>query len=300
MKAYKEILLSGDGIRFQVEEAGSTLVIRAYTELKKQFSYDNPVVPEGYAYVGGKWNKGFTIRDPKGNLWTWCPVGILPKDGIFGNRKSKFGRRNFHESEQGFAHDAFSKSAFHEEVSPELVKQNESVMKYGGFYVSTHLISVDDEGNPRSIKGVMPRNNINLSDAKELASKLGEDGVTQSHLIYGAEYDSICKWLICSNAKSYKEVVRDSTSWGNYWNREPSTHDVTKTGERPEYYVNGIADLAGNLWTWTQERYGDSRFCVRGGSYHKYGCNYPVVCRNYVSPISFSVVVGFRAALYVK
>ena len=146
----------------------------------------------------------------------------------------------------------------------------------------------------------MPKNNINLYDSKELASKLGQNGVTESHLIYGAEYDSICKWLIYSGAKTYEEVVKDSTSWGNYWNNEASTYDVTKTGARPEYYVNGIADLAGNLWTWTQECYGDSRFCVRGGSCSNGGDVVPVVYRNYDYPFDFYYGVGLRAALYVK
>ena len=299
--AYKEILLSGDGIRFEMVEAGSTLVIRAFAELNEKRSFMDPIIPKGYTYVGGEWNNGFTIRDSKGNLWVWVPVESLPEDGFFDGRRSKFGRRNFHESEDGFTNDCFSKEEFHEEVSEELVKQKESVLKYGGYYVSKYIISVNKKGKPRSIQGVMPRNNINLNDAKELASKLGENGVTESHLIFGSEYDSLCKWLICSGAKTYEEVVRDSTSWGNYWNSKKSTHDVTKTGAKKEYYVNGIADLAGNLWTWTQERYGDSRFCVRGGSFCNYGGVFkPVVCRDYNSPSNFSNFIGLRAALYIK
>lgn len=299
MMAYKEILLSGDGIRFEMVEEGSTLVIRAFAESQKKWSFMNPIVPKGYTYVGGKWNNGFTIRDSKGNLWVWIPVESLPKDGIFDGKKSSFGRRNFYEFEEEFSKDSFSRDGFHEEISEELVKQKESVMKYGGFYVSKHLISVNKKGNPRSIQGVMPRNNINLNDAKELASKLGENGVTESHLIYGSEYDSICKWLIYSGAKTYEEVVRNSTSWGNYCNAKNLKNKVTKTGAKKKFYANGIADLAGNIWTWTQEYYGNSKFCVRGGSCKFYCLNSPAAHRYYYPNYSYSNV-GLRAALYVE
>lgn len=122
----------------------------------------------------------------------------------------------------------------------------------------------------------------------------------KSHLPFGAEYDSILEWFIKSNVKTFDEIAKNSTEWGNYNNQKDSPKKVTKTGSREEWCVNNIYDLAGNIDEWTQERKDDSECVSRGGIYCNSGYSYPVAYRDSDSTSSSYGNTGFRAALYIK
>lgn len=269
------------------------LFIRVTKPLGKEQNigdYTKPPIPEGYSHVEGKWDTGFVIQDQLDNQYVWVPVGTLPSNGTLDGKRftEKFGRRNYR-------NDEFSQREFHEDMDK---KQLKSVQKYGGFYISRYTISKSQNGNPASVKGAMPWTNIDFTDAVEESKKFGQ-GIVKSHLWYGAECDSVLEW-IKETGKSHKEIAEDSTSWGNYCNCENSHWVVVETGSCAEWYANNIADLAGNVWEWTQERNNSSYRVLRCGSCYSYGDDSPVAYRDFSDTYSDYSEVGFRVALYIE
>lgn len=298
MKRYEKFVIEAEkGITFEVSEKTSgEIVIRALNNCKAKGyveNYENPPIPEGYKYVCGEWDKGFVIeRSFDGSQFVWIPVGVLDYNGTLDGElfNEKFGRRNYQ-------NDEFSEEEFHETVDE---MQLESVKKYGGFYISRYNISKSSDGKPQSVKENMPWVDINFNDAKQVAAMLEDNENIKSHLPFGAEYDSILEWFIKSNVKTFDEIAKNSTEWGNYNNQKDSPKKVTKTGSREEWCVNNIYDLAGNIDEWTQERKDDSECVSRGGIYCNSGYSYPVAYRDSDSTSSSYGNTGFRAALYIK
>lgn len=299
MKRYEKIVLEAEkGINFEVsEETSGELIIRALkTANVCSANYENPPIPRGYKHICGEWNNGFVIeRRSDGSQFVWIPVGSLDSNGTLDGEhfSEKFGRRKYYDCE-----NEFSKNAYHENLTGTLREQIESVKKYGGFYISRYNISKSSAGKPQSVKGVMPWVNINFYDAKEIASTIEDNQAIKSHLIFGAEYDSVLEWFIKTGVKTRAEIVEDSYEWGNYWNTKNSTAKLAETGSREEWCVNNIYDFAGNVKEWTQEMAGYSLFVFRGGHYHS--SNYPVACRDYDEPCIKHKYAGFRAALWIK
>ena len=280
-------------------------------------NYQNPPIPEGYKHVLGEWNNGFVIeRCSDGSQFVWIPVGSLDSNGTLDGEhfSEKFGRRTYMNYE-------FSDEEFNEALSDELIKQIESVKKYGGFYISRYNISRNYYGKPQSVKDVMPWTKINSFDVKKVASSFENSEKIKSHLTFGAEYDSILEWIIKTGAKTRDEIEQDSTMWGNHPNVKNYPRKILETGRREEWCVNNIYDLAGNVMELTQEKKGRDcepltkpiyrkgmkiektgpAYCVmRGGAYDLSGLVFNVSHRFYTLPYHSSDHVGFRVALYIK
>ena len=296
MKRYEKFVLEAEkGITFEVSEGTSEeLIIRALniaTSDDCSENYADPPIPEGYKHICGEWNDGFVIeRCSDGSQFVWIPVGSLDSNGTLDGEhfSEKFGGRNYRDN------------AFNEALNGKLLKQLESVKKYGGFYISRYNISKSSEGKPQSVKGVMPWVNINFDDAKKIASTIEDNGAVKSHLTFGAEYDSVLEWFIKTEVKTLTEIVEDSTEWGNHWNTENSPKKEVETGSREEWCANNIYDFAGNVDEWTQEQNESSRRVIRGGNCNFSGNNYPVACRYFGNHVIIYSFTGFRATLYIK
>ena len=257
-------------------------------------NYANPPIPQNYKYFCGGWNNGFVIeRCSDKSKFVWIPVGSLDSDGTLDGEhfSEKFGRLNFR-------NEKFSDDAFNEPLKGELLEQLESVEKYGGFYLSCYNISKSSAGKPRSIEGVMPWVNINFYDAKEIASTIEDGEAVKSHLPFGAEYDSVLRWLLQTKVRTLAQIAEDSTKWGKY--RDSKELEILRTGGKKEYRDNNIDNLAGTLTEWTQERYGSDIRVIRGGSYHNLGNASPVAYRDRSFPDHRYGDTGFRAALCIK
>lgn len=298
MKRYKKFVLEAEkDITFEVSEGTSgELIIRALniaTANVYSMNYANPPIPEGYKHVCGEWNNGFVIeRCSDGSQFVWIPVGSLYSNGTIDGKhfSEKFGRRNY-------MHNKFSYDRFNEDLNSELLKQLESVKKYGGFYISRYNISKSLAGKPQSVKGVMPWVHIDFDDAKKIASTIEDNEAVKSHLTFGAEYDSVLEWFIKTEVKTLAEIAKDSTEWGNYSDTENSPRKVVETGSREEWCANNIYDFAGNVDEWAQERKESSYRVIRGGNF---GSNCPVAYRNCSYPNIGYSCTGFRATLYIK
>ena len=263
-------------------------------------NYQNPPIPEGYKYVLGEWNNGYVIEGGFGHSqFVWIPVGSLDPNGTLDGEHftEKFGRRQY---EYGTLAPSFSESEYSEDLSDELIKQIESVKKYGGFYISRYNISRSYYEKPQSVKEVMPWTNLNFFDVKKVASSFEDSEKIKSHLTFGAEYDSVLEWFIKTGAKTFTEIAEDSTNWGNYYNTKNSPRKVVKTGSKKECCTNNICDLPGNVDEMTQERKGYINCVVRGGAYNCWGNTDSVASRKAHIPNSCSSYIGFRAVLCIK
>ncbi len=283
-------------------EGSEETIIRALnnaTDNVYSTNYVNPPIPEGYKYVCGEWNNGFVIeRCSDGSQFVWIPVGSLDSNATLdGNRWSKkFGRRYY--GGKGKTFDEFNVV-----LNYELLDQFISVKKYGGFYISRYNISKSLAGKPQSIKGVMPWVSINFDDAKKIASTIENNEAVKSHLTFGVEYDSVLAWFIETDVKTFAEIAKDSTKWGNQWNTENSPHKLVETGSREEWCANNIYDFAGNVYEWTQDMNESSYLVIRGSCYDSIGFYFPVAFRHIFEPCyyhDFYDYTGFRAALYIK
>ena len=301
MERVKKIVLEAEnGITFKISEGTSgAITIKAMKNLTVNVystNYVNPPIPEGYKYVCGEWNNGFVIeRQTDGSQFVWIPVGSLDSNGTLDGEhfSEKFGRRDY-------MNDEFYFSKFNEALNDELLEQLESVKKYGGFYISRYNISKSSEGKPQSVKGVMPWVNINFDDAKKIASTIEENEAVKSHLTFGAEYDSVLEWFIKTKVKTFAEIAKDSTKWGNHYDTENSPCEVVETGSREEWCVNNICDLAGNVNEWTQEKAVSSYCVIRGGHCCTGSSSFPVANRDFCESDDYYDETGFRAALYIK
>lgn len=302
MKRYEKFVLEAEkGIAFEISEGTSEeLAIRAIKSNKANAyykNYENPPIPEGYKHVCGKWNEGFVMeRYSDKSQFVWIPVGILDPNGTIDGKSftEKFGRRNYQNKQ-------FSESEFHETLTSELVLQIESVKKYGGFYISRYDISKNIKtGKPQSVRGEKPWIKIKFNEAKEVATMLETKDNITSHLIFGAEYDSVLEWFIKTEAKTSKEIAIDSTEWGNYWNERKSQIKALETGSCEKWKVNNIYDFTGNVEKWTQEQYNNSYRVVRGGACICKGNKGPAAYRDYYCTDINYIYTGFRVTLYIK
>lgn len=297
MKNGKRIVLeASEGITFRVQEGVDEIVIEDINYEKNLVysdNYKNPYIPEGYVHLEGTWDTGFVIQNKADKSeFVWIPVGWLDADSTLdaNHFDEKFGRMNWYDSD-------FSQSGYHEETNRDLV---ESVKKYGGFYFARYHASITDRKLVFK-KGNKPWVNINYHDAETAAARYAKGSKDLvSQITSGAAFDSVLRWVIKSKVKTYDEVVKDSTSWGNYWNAQNSPHKVMPKGSNERWCALRIYDLAGNVDEWTSEQYKNSWRVLRGGDYFSGGFVWPVAFRINYNPSSNYIRTSFRAVLYKK
>jgi len=297
MKGGKQIVLRAtEGITFRVQEGKDEIVIEAINEDKSPISssnYQTPYIPEGYVHLKGTWKDGLVIQNKvDGSIFTWIPAGFLDGDATIDgkNFNEKFGRRNFYNSD-------FSESGYHEEVNQEFI---ESVKKHGGCYISSCHASKEN-GKLVFKKGNMPWVNINYYDAENAAASYAKDSKDVVSIITnGAVFDSMLSWIVKAEAKTLDEVVKDSISWGNYWNSLKSPKKVMLTGSNEKWCACNIYDIAGNVDEWTSEKYKNSRRVLRGGGCSNNSINWPAADRGDNDPSYDYSDTSFRAVLYLK
>lgn len=237
-------------------------------------NYQNPPIPDGYRYVCGEWSHGFVIeRINDGSQFVWVPVGFLPANGTVDGKTfdKQFGRRNYLDDKFKLADDD-NLAGYYEPETSELSNQIHSVEKYGGFYISRYYISKNKKtGKPQSIKDEWPLNGINYDKASSIANSFERSSSVKSHILFGAEYDSVLEWFIASNVKTLQEIV------GVTKIEERFIDDYLQEGNRERHSINNIYDF--NLFhVWTQEKefWPELRRIARGG----FLSNKPIAKRN--------------------
>lgn len=258
--------------------------------------YKNPFVPQGFTHVKGTWNDGFTISDSNGNAFAWVPVGWLLNNGTLNGTSFdlKFGRRNWYNYD-------FSEKGWHENVPKHIV---ESINEWGGFYFSCCTASLEKNAVVFK-KGYNPLVEMSYDQALDYESsfKTSTDEI-EHQLAYGAAYDSIIQWIIQKGTKKAKDLLDDSSEFGNYANNEKyhrknKAVELLPTGSNEDWCIHNIYDLAGNTEEFTQEKYGDNnRVVLRSGNYRVVGRYWPIADRYFRQPHSRKVNLGsFRSML---
>ena len=196
-----------------------------------------------------------------------------------------------------------------------------SVEKYGGFYIGRY-----ETGDLNQEVAVVQKGNTNIASQTwyamyEKCKTLSDNNNNiETGMIWGNQWDRTMMWLMECNAKdettgkSKEEVIRDSTSWGNYNNAtftytNSSGSTATKnsgistripTGSTEYTKANNIYDLVGNVWDWTMEALSTGGRVSRGGDYDDVGTSYPASYRGSYGPTNSYSPNGTRATLYIK
>lgn len=243
-------------------------------------NYKNPVVPEGYRHITGTdWKTGFVIERKKdGSKFTFVPVGCLKPNGMLKDMQfdEEFGRRKW------YPHDP-------EELGEEPIMgienplwlQNQSIREYGGFYISSYPISISEFLKPSS--GVYSRycTMINFDRAKYIAGSFENTRQISSHLLFGAEYDTMLEWLVETEAISLEDVI------------EPNYN-----GNSPVNNIYGLSDIG--IWTQERDTNGNTyKLGVRGAIEKVAGTRNALAWRQAFEKYTKRPDIGFRVALYI-
>ena len=193
-------------------------------------SASNPYIPDGFEYVTGEVDTGYTIKDKYGNQYVWIPVesGILVRTTVT----------------NGEYEDSNS-------IATGLIN---SVAKNFGFYIAKYEASSFQANDVRfaaSFEGQTPWTNVNYQDALSAAQSTAsalqypEDIFTTLPCSYA--WDTTLNW-IDQSVTNYST----NTSYGNY------SGTILPTGGTESDIVKGICDLSGNVREWTTEVYKDN------------------------------------------
>ncbi len=270
-------------------------------------------LPNGFHYVGGDISTGLVISDKQddtmdasgtsmGNQFVWIPV----------SSEADLERTNFDTNGQPTTNApasgenvAYCSEPYTKGYSTEASEYNTmraQVLKYGGFYIGRFEAGVNNTTlrtkatTAQTVvckKGVAPYNyvpwgkamdDVNTTGAvylaKNFASQHNYTSVT-STLIYGCEWDAMCRYIGDSQRTTPKKDAPELT--GNV------STDVSKN----------IYDLAGNCIELTMEAYNTSSRVTRGGYF---GSDVPVGYRNFYGTDStaYRDRCSFRPTLYIK
>lgn len=298
MKKYrcdKIVFEAGRDVNLMVSEIDGVIYVKAeaHSYLERAYSTVKPPLPKGYEWCEVDGCRWIIRRLSDGSMFKWIPVNLLDEDGIRnGEVGHKYGRRNWGLDEMHFR-------KYEDPNDAGFVAHLQSIHKYKGFYVSCFNASVSN-GKIMSVPDAEPITGVNLKDAIRISSMYEKrDGIT-SHLLYGADYDTVLAWIVKAGARLIEEVEDNSTSWGNYSNTENQEHVMAKTGSDEQYNTLGIYDLAGNVGEMTREMYKGQRFTIRGGSFSENGEKYPVSLRDSVNLDTKGDEFGFRIALTLE
>ena len=271
--------------------------------------YDEPYIPTGFTHTEGQWNNGYTIKETTtGNEFVWVPCVTeqtrkSTADGVVTFTKTTTGKYNV---------DSLGLLPTDTTVAEEDSSVSEirtSVGTYGGFYIakyeagipgttaSTTTNDVNKQTQNGSVKPVSKQNvgvwNFITRPNAIIVSKAMIDTETtgvKSTLISGECWDTTLQWI----SKTDSTYAENSTGKGNY------TGTIATTGNKTEYVINNIYDMAGNMYEWTTENcIKDTNSCLlyRGGNYYYTGSDRPA-CYRFGGNNHTSESVGFRVVLY--
>lgn len=176
----------------------------------------------------------------------------------------------------------------------------ESIEKYGGFYIGRY------ETGGISTTSKVVKGNEDISEQTwykmyNQCKKLnGINNNVKTEMIYGCMWDYTLEWFVETGSKTYSEVGKDSTEWGNYTNSSVNGHgSIRPSGYSESWKANNIYDMSGNIREWTLEAYGKYYRTHRGGAYCDYGTNNAPGEHQMYFPSRNYIQHGCRATLYI-
>ena len=192
---------------------------------------------------------------------------------------------------------------------------------------------------PKAIsqKDAIPYNYVYCSEAQSLAKEMTPNSNYTSSLMFGIQWDLVCKYLEAKDGLTEADINQDSSSWGNYsnakienitsgkyaimdantwelgeWIKITSAFTKSDSGDNNSILLGtgiseytkkmNIYNFASNESEWTLEKTShSSKPCAnRGGFFNFTGSDDPASSRtNYSTTYSYNYI-GFRPALYAN
>ena len=347
-----------------------------FTNVNTSDSNPAGAVPANSTVVEADANKGIVIKDSNNNEWVWIEVpkttvfadltidttNTLTEQNYtdIKNKLIEYAT-TYREGKAGqglnWTDEWYNGCGMNsDEYTAAYQKMLKSVYTYGGFWIGRYEAGIEGtttettnartsssarisiETSPKAIsqKDAIPYNNVYCSEAQALAKEMTPNNSYTSSLMFGIQWDLVCKYLEVKGKLSTADINSNSTSWGNYNNakienitsgkyavyngsslgtwttisgsytKQDSGNDyrtLLSTGISDYTKKMNIYDFAGNEYEWTLEHAtSNSNYpCAsRGGNYNITGSNYPASCRSYGDTPYSSYTIGFRPTLYVN
>ena len=234
----------------------------------------------------------------------------------------------------------------YDEYKTAYQKMLKSVYTYGGFWIGRYEAGIEGTTtettnartdssaritigtSPKAIsqKDAIPYNYVYCSEAQALAKEMTPNSNYTSSLMFGIQWDLVCKYLEVKGKLATANINSDSSAWGNYSNvgrtissnkakqttnngstwttitgTKPASSVLLTAGASEETNKMNIYDFAGNEWEWTLEKTFSGVPCAfRGGNYLLTGSNYPASYRTIDDTTSSYDVIGLRSTFYVN
>ena len=248
-----------------------------------------------------------------GKLYEFSYTGITPynwteKDGVMsitsvtrarepdvvtGKDGTEYDAVNINLQQAGLDASATA-DTFKAQLEKEFNSMIASVEKYGGFYIGRY-----ETGNLSQVEAVVVKNNSDIGSQTWYTQYNKSKGVAANSnvtttMIWGCQWDATLRWMYNSGDEEKKTYTYDSTGKGNY------SRSKKATGSDPEYAVNNIYDMAGNVNDWVIEASNTTDRVQRGGDYENRGSSAPASIR-YITyfPTNSPSFLGSRLALYM-
>ena len=338
-----------------------------FTNVNAADSNPAGVVPENSTVVEADASKGIVIKDKNNNEWVWIEVPKATVfTGLTIDTTNTLTEQNYTDIKnkliayattyrEGKAGQGCNWTdewyegcgMTSDEYTTAYQKMLKSVYTYGGFWIgryeagiegtTTETINARTDSSARitigtspkaiSQKDAIPYNYVYCSEAQALAKEMTPGSTYTSSLMFGIQWDLVCKYLEIKGKLATADINSNSTSWGNYNNvtrtitsdkakqstdygstwkvitgTKPASNVLLTAGASEETNKMNIYDFAGNEWEWTLEQASDGDYiCAnRGGSCYYSGSSYPASYRLSFNTPGFSDSVGFRPTLYVN
>ena len=345
-----------------------------FTNIDTAKSNPAGAVPAGSTVIEPDASKGIVIKDKNNNEWVWIEVPKdTAFSGLTINTTNTLTEQNYTDiknkliayattyregsSGQGcnWTDEWYNGCGMaSDEYKTAYQKMLKSVYTYGGFWIGRYEAGIEGSitdltkartshtdiiigTSPKAIsqKDAIPYNCVYCSEAQVLSKEMTPNSNYTSSLMFGIQWDLVCKYLEVKGGLSESDIKEDSSSWGNYenakienitsgkyavykngslgtWTQISGTY--TKPNTRPDYdtllstgiseYVKkmNIYNFASNEAEWTLEKNSNSNVpCVdRGGFYGFYSYIYPASSRSFSLTTDSGIGTGFRPALYVN
>ena len=200
---------------------------------------------------------------------------------------SSYDRENSCYTEAGF--NSFNDFAY--DVASSYTDMAKSVKENKGFYIGRFELSGTIQSPTVKKSQNVLESQTWYSFYKACRSFTSQNGIVQSRMVWGCQWDQICRFM---NEHGDKVSLDSSSSYGNY-----RYQSQLCTGMDETYKVNNIYDFAGNFGEFTQEASYNCWRIARGGK--KNGGEEKVSTGSDLTPNStYHDYVTSRVAIYVK
>ena len=302
-------------------------------------------MPSGATVIEADPSKGIVIKDSKNNEWVWIEV---PKTTVFTSATASEQYDNIKADLIAYAGEDYRDSWTDEwydgcgiadsgTYTTTYRKMLSSVYTNGGFWIGRYEAGVSDtlprtaEGEitgleAKSQKDMYPFNFVTCSQAQTLASAMSTDSNKTSSLMFGIQWDLVCRFLDGKDGLTTADINSDSGTWGNYldvevpitsanakqsedsgntWNaitevKVTDSDIILSTGASNNTCKMNIYDFAGNEREWTLENTSDTDepCAFRGGCCGNNGYDCPASDRLSDTTSDSYDIVSFRPSLY--